>query len=249
LALDPLENPIGSRFTELEQIGSTNDLARSWIEQGIARHGDALFAWHQTAGRGQFGKSWHSEPRQNLAMTFLHQKDQLPDPTPFHVSALAALAGLQPLTERTRGDLSIKWPNDLYWKKRKLGGLLIENQADWTIIGLGINVNQTRFDPSLPNPVSLKQITGREEDPKSLAHRLSDAMSRFIRSWAKEGPTALLEAYRASMFGVGQRFRVRENGTERSVVVRGISDQGALIVEEEGAVRTVVSGLEWVLTP
>lgn len=247
--MDPLENPIGSRFTQLEQIGSTNDLARAWIEQGIARHGDVLFAWHQTAGRGQVGKTWLSEPRQNLAMTILLQKDQLPDPIPFHGSATAALAGLQTLTEHTRGDLSIKWPNDLYWKNRKLGGLLIENQSDWTIIGLGINVNQTRFDPSLPNPVSLKQITGREENPKSLAHRLSDSMNRSIRRWAKEGPTALLEAYRSSMFGIGQRFRVRENGTERSVLILGISDQGALILEEDQVVRTVVSGLEWVLTP
>lgn len=245
--MNPSVNPLGSRFTELEQIGSTNDLARERIETGSALHGEVFFAWHQTAGRGQLGKPWMSSPKQNLAMTLVLENKQLPDPIPFHLSASCATACQAVLTEITRGDLHIKWPNDLYWKNRKMGGLLIETQPSWSIVGLGINVNQTEFDPSLPNPVSIRQITGKEHSPKELARKIVDALNKKIGEWKQLDFSVLLDQYRSNLFGKEQVFPVRENGQEKIVRMVDVDNNGGLIIEENGEKRTVFSGLEWII--
>lgn len=245
--MNPLRDPIGRRFFEFEQIGSTNDHAREQIANHSARHGDVLFAWDQTAGRGQMGKAWLSAPKQNLAMTLLLENAQLPDPIPFHLSVCFAAACQSVLTEITRGDLQIKWPNDLYWKNRKLGGLLIETQTSWSIVGLGINVNQTTFDPSLPNPVSIRQITGKELSSKVLAMQLIDALNSKINEWKADGFASLMEQYRSVLFGKNQVFAVRENGAEKVVRVVEVDVNGGLIIEENGQKRTLFSGLEWVI--
>jgi len=103
LALTPPENTIGGQYTELKRIDSTNDFARTQAEQGLGMHGAVFFAWEQTAGRGQFGKSWHGEPGQNLSLSVLLENQQLPDPTPFHLSACIALSVHQILSPITRG--------------------------------------------------------------------------------------------------------------------------------------------------
>ncbi len=247
MALPPPENTIGSRFTELQQAGSTNNLAREQIEEGRARHGDVLFTRNQTAGRGQMGKSWLSAPNQNLAMTILLETAQLPDTRPFHLSVCSALSCQQVLTEISCGDNQIKWPNDLYWKSRKLGGLLIESSSSWQIVGIGINVNQTTFDTTLPNPVSLRQITGKELDPKTLAQRITNAMNEQIHAWRWDGFHPLLKQYRNQLFGKGASFTVRENGIEKVIRILDVEDEGALLIEEEGVQRSIVSGLEWII--
>ncbi|MBM3431498.1 MAG: biotin--[acetyl-CoA-carboxylase] ligase [Bacteroidetes bacterium] len=249
MALDPLENTIGNRFTEWEQVGSTNDLAREWIEYKLARHGDVLFARHQTAGRGQMGKSWLSQPGQNLAMTLLIENARLPDALPFHLSICCALSGWSALTAHTQGDMTLKWPNDLYWKKRKIGGLLIETQKNWSVVGLGINLNQTKFDPSLPNPVSLRQITVTESDPKSICLDIIQHLNQRLRQWQTEGFQPLLTAYRILLFGKNESFFVRENGVEKNLKILDVDEQGALLVEENERRRTIVSGLEWKIEP
>ncbi|MFM7671305.1 MAG: biotin--[acetyl-CoA-carboxylase] ligase [Bacteroidota bacterium] len=247
--MDPSHIPIGNRFNNLKQIGSTNELAREWILNGIARHGDVLFTLDQTAGRGQMGKSWQSEPGQNLAMTILLENASLPDPIPFHLSVCCALACRETLTPLTAGELSIKWPNDLYWKKRKLGGLLIEKQSTWSLAGIGINVNQRQFDPSLPNPVSVKQITGRENDPASLSMTIVDNLNQLLHDWTQTGFAPLLEKYRSLLFGKGESFLVKENGKEKTIRIIDVDDQGALLIEEHQQQRAVVTGLEWMIVP
>lgn len=243
------ENPIGNRFTELVSIGSTNELARQWIEQAVAQHGDVLFTWEQTAGRGQMGKHWLSEARKNLAMTILLKNALLPDTTPFHLSVCAALACQEVLTVITGGDVNIKWPNDLYWKNRKLGGLLIEILPAWSMVGIGINVNQTAFDPSLPNPVSLRQICGKEHDLQKVAQEIIVSFNTQMDQWAREGFPALLKKYRTHFFGKGNTYTIRENGEERRVTIVDVEETGGLLIEQEGSIRTVRSGIEWIIHP
>lgn len=243
--MNPLEKPIGNRFLELSQIGSTNDLGRERIEEGLACHGEVLFTWHQTAGRGQMGKTWLSLPGQNLAMTLVLENAQLPDSIPFHLSVCCAVSSWSVLTQRTRGDMTLKWPNDLYWKNRKLGGLLIEKQKNWSLVGIGINVNQTRFDPAIPNPVSLHQITGKESDPKSICLEIVELFNQELQRWSTYGIQPLLDTYRTHLFGKNECFPVRENGVERFLKILDVDETGALLVEENERTRTIVSGLEW----
>ena len=249
MALTPPSNPIGGQYTELKRIDSTNDFARTWSEQGEGMHGAVFFAWEQTAGRGQFGKSWHGESGQNLAMSILLKNQLLPDTTPFHLSACIALCVNEVMASITRGDTCIKWPNDLYWKSRKLGGLLIESGHTWTIVGIGLNINQTQFPDSLPNPVSLKQITGKELDPKTLSLDIIRSLNQGFSNWERTGFEPLFDAYQSQLFGKDESFQVREQGIEKWIRIKDVTPDGELRIEEDGNTRIVVSGLEWNIRP
>ncbi len=193
------------------------------------------------------GKPWISQPGQNLALSILLENAKLPDQTPFHLSAWLATSALETLTKITSGDLSIKWPNDLYWKNRKLGGQLIESGKTWTIAGIGININQTQFPDHLSNPVSLRQITGKTFDPGEIARQLIEELNRSWIHWTQNGFDHLRGVYQNNLFGKDQVFFVRENGIEKKVRVLEVDPAGSLLIEDNGEKRSIVSGLEWII--
>jgi len=121
---------------------------------------------YQTNGRGQAGNSWESAPGMNLLCSILFYLPHLPANKSFTVLELAALSVKYTL-DKYAPDISIKWPNDIYFQDKKISGILIENDITNTfisrsIIGIGINLNQTEFKSDAPNPISLSMITGRK---------------------------------------------------------------------------------------
>src|SRR5437667_2750998 len=164
-------------FVELQSVDSTNIYALKQVHAGLAQHGMAIFAHNQTAGKGQRGKIWISEKGANINLSVVIKPEALIVSEQFQLSVCAAVAIHHFFSQYAGDSTRIKWPNDMYWQDRKVGGILIENivgsltagQAgresavgswQWAIIGIGININQTSFPPDLHNPVSLKQITG-----------------------------------------------------------------------------------------
>ena len=132
----------------------------------------AVTAEYQTAGKGQRGNTWESEEGKNLIFsvvlypTFLEARQQ------FILSQVVSLAIKEEL-EAWSDEFSIKWPNDLYWRDRKICGILIENDLTGSriarsIVGVGLNINQDVFRSDAPNPISLRQITGKEHDRYAL---------------------------------------------------------------------------------
>lgn len=158
----------------LHETDSTNQ----WLERRCYLEDLVVWANHQTAGRGSGLNTWEDEPGKNLLFSILIHPLCLRPSEQFRISmaiSLAIVRALQPLVNE--GELSIKWPNDIYWNDRKLCGILIENQLSGqsireSIIGVGLNVNQTVFTGSAPNPVSLCQITGHEHDRRQLLDRV-----------------------------------------------------------------------------
>src|SRR5688572_2022740 len=170
-------NPIGQPFTILSSVDSTNNYAMARVQAGLAQHGAAWFAHEQTAGKGQRNKHWLTNPSENILLSVVLQPFTLTASEQFLLSASVALACCDFYKNYAGEETSIKWPNDLYWRDRKAGGILIENNfrgSEWVfaIAGIGININQTSFDPALPNPVSLKQITGKNFNVIQLAREL-----------------------------------------------------------------------------
>jgi BirA family biotin operon repressor/biotin-[acetyl-CoA-carboxylase] ligase len=140
----------------------------------------AVVADYQTAGRGCGTNTWESERGKNLLFSLLIHPAEVPAVKQFRISMAISLAILDTL-EQHIGDVSIKWPNDIYWRNGKLGGILIENRLQGgcikdCIIGVGLNVNQEQFHSDAPNPVSLKRIHGQETEREQL---LSDILVRF----------------------------------------------------------------------
>jgi BirA family biotin operon repressor/biotin-[acetyl-CoA-carboxylase] ligase len=158
--------------------------------QDEAQHGMAIFTHEQTAGKGQRGKIWASQKGLNIALSVLLNPYSLSVPDQFRLSVCIAVSTCDLFSIYAGDETKIKWPNDIYWRDRKAGGILIENVIQssqsaigswqWAVIGIGLNVNQTDFDPDVPNPVSLKQITGKIYEPIELAKELCSVIEKII---------------------------------------------------------------------
>ena len=125
-------------------------------------------AEEQTAGRGQQGNSWEAEKGKNLLFSLRIHPHTIEAAQQFILSQALALS-LKRTPDDYTSDTSIKWPNDIYWKDKKIAGILIENeltgkQITSSVLGVGLNINQTVFHSDAPNPVSLAQIIGHEEE-------------------------------------------------------------------------------------
>lgn len=242
-------NPIGQPFTILSSVDSTNNYAMGQVQAGLARHGAAWFAHEQTAGKGQRNKRWLTNPSENILLSVVLQPFTLTASEQFLLSATVALATCDFYKNYAGDETSIKWPNDLYWRDRKAGGILIENNfrgAEWmfAVAGIGININQTVFDPSLPNPVSLKQITGRQFNVVQLARELCTRLEERFQQLQVSGTAAILEEYELVMYKRGQKVKLRKDGQIFEAFIHGVSPAGKLIAGES---QYDFNEVEWVI--
>lgn len=151
-----------------ENTESTNNLLKELSLKEKLPEGYLVYTDFQTAGKGQPGNSWESENGKNLLFSILIYPHNILITEQFILSQITSLA-IKKVLDNYTGNITIKWPNDIYWKEKKICGILIENsllrdKIDKCIIGIGLNINQEVFDSNAPNPVSLKQITGKETD-------------------------------------------------------------------------------------
>lgn len=151
----------------LDEVDSTNTYLRRMETLPDA---DILVvtAGHQTAGRGMGSNRWESEDGRNLLFSMLVRPEGVPAARQFALSMAEALA-VKDALDPIAGEVTLKWPNDVYWHDRKISGTLIETAISGRLVkdcifGTGINVNQRVFRSDAPNPVSLRQITGRDTD-------------------------------------------------------------------------------------
>jgi BirA family biotin operon repressor/biotin-[acetyl-CoA-carboxylase] ligase len=156
----------------IQQTPSTNALLWSIIREENPSEGFVLHTDFQTDGKGQIGNSWESEVGKNLLFSLALFPHQIKADQQFLISELVSVAIKKTLDEYTN-DITVKWPNDIYWKDKKLAGILIENSLQGmkiksVVVGIGLNVNQTQFVSNAPNPISLQQITGKEQNRKQL---------------------------------------------------------------------------------
>ena len=199
---------LGAPLIELSTIDSTNIYAMAQIKAGLAKSGSCFRADFQTQGKGQHGRVWESSKGQNILCSYILELEKLDAlkkwaPTDQIGFSAAIALGIRAFFDaHTNGDTKIKRPNDIYWRDRKAGGILIENLLKgkawtWAVVGIGININQTVFSPEAPNPVSLKQITGRDWDILSLQEALSKALNKSIQDWLMEGEEKTIQAFDA----------------------------------------------------
>lgn len=159
----------------IESTDSTNTRMRELIAAGNPPQ--FIYAGFQTAGRGQTGNGWESEEGKNLLCSILLP----PRKNLFDLNVAVSVAVRRLLGE----DFTIKWPNDIYWQDKKVAGILIENamignEINYSVAGIGLNVNQTDWKTDAPNPVSLRQITGQAYDIDVLMQKLYDEVQKAL---------------------------------------------------------------------
>jgi BirA family transcriptional regulator, biotin operon repressor / biotin---[acetyl-CoA-carboxylase] ligase len=241
----------GHPFIEIPTVESTNIYAMEQARARLAGPGTAFFAHEQTRGRGQRGRAWQANPGENIALSLIVEP---PDRNPVHGFPLscATAMGCYDFYKKFAGDeTAIKWPNDLYWRDRKAGGILIENiirSGTWelAIVGIGINVNQVAFDPALPNPVALKQITGRDYSPVDLARELCDCLDQRWQSLAQGAWPRIFSDYQEILFGKGRSFPFRSGDEDFEAIVHSVTENGKLELWDGSRFRHFAFGqLEW----
>jgi BirA family transcriptional regulator, biotin operon repressor / biotin---[acetyl-CoA-carboxylase] ligase len=244
-------------FKILDSVDSTNNYAMAKVRQGMATHGMAVVAKAQTEGKGQLGKTWKSIEGQSIAMSLILKTDMLRIDQQFYLSMCMALAANDFLNKYTSGQTAIKWPNDLYWRDRKAAGILIENVISsgqlqqgnwqWAVVGIGVNINQTDFDALLPNPVSLKQITGKEYDVIALAQELYHLMINNFDKLLEKNYGELHAAYLKQLYKKNEKVRLKKVNAVFETVIKSVNTQGQLITQDAFERVFNVGEIEWVL--
>ncbi|MBL7702307.1 MAG: biotin--[acetyl-CoA-carboxylase] ligase [Ferruginibacter sp.] len=237
-------------FTILDTVDSTNNYAMRQLHDGLAKHGQAWFATEQTAGKGQRGKSWASQKGKNIAMSLVLEPAKCKIESRFHLSALVALCCLDFLKMHIEGEIKIKWPNDLYWRDRKTGGILIENKLQgrawkWAVVGIGININQDVFSQDLKRAISLKQITGKAFDVIELAKQLQLLLMKKIDEGITLNET--IQHYNEKLYKKDEPVTLKKANIKFDTIIKGISTQGKLQTVDAIEREFDFGEVEWVL--
>ncbi len=236
----------------LDTVDSTNNYAMAQIHAGKANHGMLWFTKEQTAGKGQRGKNWTTEPGKNIAMSLVLQPEQLNAKQQFYLSAAIALACFEFFSGYAGDETKIKWPNDLFWRDRKAGGVLIESvfhgkKWKWAIAGIGINLNQTKFNKALKNPVSLKQITGKEFDAIDMAKELYVLLMKRVDGLNAKSGENLIETYTKHLYKLNKQVLLKKGDEKFETVIKGVCNQGRLLTVDAIEREFDFGEVEWVL--
>lgn len=229
-----------SRMTRihLDTIDSTNNHAKRLLASGDTLPGISFIDTDdQTAGRGQQGNSWETQPGMNLTFTIVCHPTVVRPSRQFILSQCIALAIRNVLTRYTDG-ISIKWPNDIYWRDKKISGTLIEcdlmgRSISNCIIGTGININQMQFFSDAPNPVSLRQITGVEYDRESLLAEFVDEFARLYEFIENDNVVEIVTPYMASLYRRDGFYPYQDKGGRFNARIADIEPTGHLVLHKD----------------
>ena len=238
---------LGDPLIELSSIDSTNIYAISQIMEDKAVSGSCYRADFQSHGKGQQGKIWESKKGENLLCSYVLSLSSLKNTevstkmgdlsTQFGL-LMAVSLGVSDFFEALAGsETKIKWPNDLYWCDRKAGGILIENKIrgqewTWSVIGIGININQPQFESTHNRAVSLKQITGKNFEIPALNTQLSYFLTQRLNEWLLGGFENSLKEYNDRLFKKGEQVCFKNKEAQFQAKVIGVNKQGQLILDQ-----------------
>ena len=239
----------------LPEVQSTNTYLLDLLAQGTTLPDTTvIYTLRQTAGRGQMGNSWESEPDKNILFSMLLCPTFLPIREQFLLSQICSLGIVETLDELVRTQhlqdevkLSIKWPNDIYAGDGKLCGILIENRLmggtlQHSVLGVGINVNQEKWIGNAPNPVSLKML-GVETDPLTVLDLVTKHIVELYNAFRdnKEMANVIRERYMKRLYRKDGYYAYYDPAKDEhfDAEIAGVDAQGPLMLRlPSGEVRS-----------
>lgn len=220
-----------------DELASTNEEMNLLLKSRELKDKSVVITEFQKAGRGQMGNFWEAEKGKNLLFSVLLEPYYLAPANQFQISQVISVAIISVL-KKYSDYFSIKWPNDIYWKEQKIGGILIENSISGmvishSIIGIGLNINQEKFPENLPNPVSLFQIKGNYIDME----RLFDQLLCSVEGWCKKlkgGKSSYIKKhYMQYLFRRKGYWKYRNSEGVFNARILDIEPFGRLVLESE----------------
>ena len=221
----------------LEKVDSTNNYAMAMVQNGEANSGDCIFAIEQNSGKGRHGNTWKSQKGENILISVIVQMQWLQVMQQFRLSVCASLACYDLFSKYTKENIKIKWPNDIFLNDSKAGGILIENVIkgnlwQWSVIGIGLNINQQNFKENKLKATSLGQITAKHYDVIQLAHELHNNVLTRLDALRTDNFSKMLDEYNKNLFGRNKKVRLKKENIVFETVIKKVSDTGELITKD-----------------
>jgi birA, biotin-[acetyl-CoA-carboxylase] ligase region len=235
---------VGQNLLTLKEVDSTNNFLKNLLSKSKpVPEGTVIMAETQYAGRGQQNNKWHAEPGKNLTFSLLLQPHFLDIAYQFDLNRAISMGVYDTLCPLLGNRLKIKWPNDIYYGDKKLGGILIENllqgsQIKNAVIGIGLNINQGNFPDDAVNATSVKQILHKDYPLNDI---LADICNN-IEAWylnLKAGKTNFVrDTYLSRLYWFNEEKRFKAAGQEFSGIITGVKDNGLLVVKHDNIETT-----------
>lgn len=221
----------------LETVESTNNYAMGLIQKGAVSSGTGIFAYEQTAGKGRRGKNWRTAKGQNIMLSIACEMKWQPVLDQFPLSAAVALACRDFIVGKVGSEVFIKWPNDIFITDSKAAGILIENVIkgtlwQWSVIGIGINVNQENFEEIDAKVTSLKKESGKEYEILKSAKELQELILKRIGDLKAGKCSKILEEYNQHLYGRDKLVKLKKDNIVFETTIQSVSPAGQLITKD-----------------
>jgi BirA family transcriptional regulator, biotin operon repressor / biotin---[acetyl-CoA-carboxylase] ligase len=232
-----------NKIIHIEEVDSTNIQAEKLASKEEIVEGTVVSADFQRNGQGLAGNTWSSEPDRNVLMSMILFPEFLAPSNQFMLHKVVSLGVVACLKKHLKDQpVMIKWPNDIYVKGKKIAGILgknivLGNKLKTSILGIGLNVNQTTFKADLPNPVSMKQISGETYDRLLLTEDIAAQIwLNYVQ--LREGRAGELNArYLDNLLNFDQPAVYQADGQKFVGIIRNVDQYGFLVVESGGVKR------------
>lgn len=228
---------IGSNLVFYKNADSTNTYASRLLHAEHVSEGTIIYTNFQSAGRGQKGNRWESEDGKNLLISVILYPEMVKPEGQFIISMFISL-GIHDFLKMLITDCRIKWPNDIYAGDDKIAGILIENsitgdKINYSIAGMGLNINQEVFPQELPNPVSVKMLTGKDYDLYHCLNQLAGCLDKRYKQVLAGRPSEIRKEYISELylFGKWHNF-ITDPGILYGRII-SVTDSGCLCIEDE----------------
>ena len=246
------------KITHFKTLESTNQYLQNLLNEGVDIVNNVVVTDFQTSGKGQGKNVWQSENGKNLLFSIALDMSFLKAENQFLLTQIVSVTMIDVLKKYLPEEsLFIKWPNDIYFNDKKIAGILIKNEIKGmmmgtSIIGIGLNVNQTSFDENLPNPISMKMITGKEYNLETLLNDICFELKTNANSQQptvnsqqpttnSQQPTA--NSYTNKLYRYNQWASYEHEGAVKEMMIIGYDQFGRLILKEKND-REVVCDLK-----
>ncbi len=228
---------IGENLIELNETDSTNSYASRLLYDGLPVEGTVIMARYQTIGRGQRGSAWESEPGKNLLVSYILYPSFILPARFFVLNQAISLGVYDCIRAFTSKQVAIKWPNDILVEDKKIAGLLLENAIRENrfvscIAGIGINLNQQKFNQHNPPATSIINLESASVAPESVLEQLNKSIDKWYMllkagSFKKIQTEYQKVLYRKNIVSKFERGKIRFDGT-----IKGVNEMGQLIIAD-----------------
>lgn len=234
--IQPKTKIVGKNLVYLPSCHSTNQIALKLIQNQDSQNGTLVITENQTEGKGQRGNSWESEIGKNITMSIVLETNFIPINSIFDLNRLVSLSILDVLKKLDSQNFKIKWPNDIFYENKKIGGILIENiisanSLSKSVIGIGLNINQEKFES--PQASSIKNLFGgRHFEIEGIIEEICEKLEFRTESYRNSTANLLNDEYLANLLNYNKLSKYKdknENFFEGKIVE--VNQHGNLILE------------------